>query len=418
MVGQRLNTVSRQVKWLWWLVAAASLWLRSAVPIRAIGDAVLDDALFLRLAGQLGTGHWLGPYDQLTLAKGMFYPAFILASFAAGIPLHIAEQALYVAVSAGVAALAARGGGRWLALAIFATLAFNPVLLQPEMARVVREAIYVSLGLALVGLAARIALFDARAAWGRVVALGLASGVVFGAYWLTREEGVWLLPALAAVALVAAPSWFRSPARAGRALAALAAAALTGGAMIGAVAWTNAAQYGVFATSEFKTEAFQRGYGALARVRQDRWQRHVVLPRDARERAYAASPAAAELRPFLDGPLGETWRSVGCDRTAAAECPEILSGWFMWALRDAVAQAGHAGSGAAAAAFHTRLADEIDAACAQTPRWPAIRRGRRCCRRSAGTICPMPPAPAPRSACCWRAWATARWARRPASEPG
>lgn len=88
---------------LWWLVAAASLWLRSGFPTRAIGGAIQDDALFVRLAGTIGQGRWLGPYDDLTLAKGVFYPFFILAAFAAGIPLNIAEHALYLAGCALVA---------------------------------------------------------------------------------------------------------------------------------------------------------------------------------------------------------------------------------------------------------------------------------------------------------------------------
>jgi len=72
-------------------VAAASLWLRSAVPVWAI-VAPHDDFLFLRLAYNLGGGLWLGQFDNLTLAKGMAYPAFILAAFLAGIPLKIANS--------------------------------------------------------------------------------------------------------------------------------------------------------------------------------------------------------------------------------------------------------------------------------------------------------------------------------------
>src|SRR5437870_6222346 len=79
-------------------VAAASLWLRSAIPVWAI-VAPHDDFLFVRLAYNLGGGLWLGQFDNLTLAKGMAYPAFILAAFLAGIPLKIAEQSAYLAAA-------------------------------------------------------------------------------------------------------------------------------------------------------------------------------------------------------------------------------------------------------------------------------------------------------------------------------
>jgi hypothetical protein len=44
-------------------------------------------------------------------------------------------------------------------------------------------------------------------------------------------------------------------------------------------------------------------------------------------------------------------------------CPEILSGWFMWALRDAVKDAGHYRSAVSARDFYLRLASEINDAC-------------------------------------------------------
>jgi hypothetical protein len=135
-------------------LAAFSLMLRSAVPVFAI-DASHDDYLFLRLAYFLGAGKWLGPYDNLTLAKGMAYPAFILAAFATGIPLKLAEQGMYLAASGLMAWLVARlTRNRWLALLLFGCLGLNPMLWTTSLARVIREGIYISLSLAVIALAA------------------------------------------------------------------------------------------------------------------------------------------------------------------------------------------------------------------------------------------------------------------------
>src|SRR5882757_2890231 len=127
-------------------VAIASLLLRSAVPVFAIGRSPHDDLLFVRLAYYLGGGLWLGPYDQFTLAKGIGYPSFILAAFAAGIPLKIAEQVLYLTASGLAAWLAWRlTRNRWLPFLLFGCLAFNPVLWTPSLARVIREGSYIGL---------------------------------------------------------------------------------------------------------------------------------------------------------------------------------------------------------------------------------------------------------------------------------
>ncbi len=347
-------------------LAAISLWLRSGFPIMGLGGAGADDALFVRQAAFLAQGRWLGPYDNLTLAKGPVYPMFIAASSFLATPLKLAEHLVYLAVSCSVAWYVGRRTGRsWLGLALFALLACNPVFWDPLLARVIREGLYVSLSLAVVGLAV-LAVFDHGRRVRRAL-LGAAFGLVGGAFWLTREEGLWLAPALAVVLGVAAAASAidrRWGSFAGVAIALVAACgAFT--AAYGAVAGLNDRYYGSFVANEFKSSAFTHAYGAISRIRPDEWRPYVVFPADARRRAYAVSPAAAELRPYLDGDGGEGWRRVGCDQMlrAAASCPEILSGWFMWALRDAATAAGHAGSARSAARFYRQVAEQIDAAC-------------------------------------------------------
>src|SRR5215471_1740151 len=191
-------------------IAALSLWLRTAVPVFAIGYSMHDDLLFVRLAYQLGAGTWLGPYDNLTLAKGMAYPAFILASFLASLPLKIAEQAAYLAAAGLMAWLMTQlTGRRCLALLLFACLAFNPVLWTVHLARVIREGLYISLPFALIVLAAAVLLQRGvtRSLVMHLILL-IALGLVGGVYWLTREEGIWIVPALAVLlAGAASAAW-------------------------------------------------------------------------------------------------------------------------------------------------------------------------------------------------------------------
>jgi hypothetical protein len=355
-------------------LAALSLWFRSAVPVYGIGYAAHDDLLFVRLAYYLGAGQWLGPYDQLTLAKGMAFPAFIVAAFAAGIPLKIAEQALYLAAGALAAWLIWRLTRRaCLTIVLFGVLAFNPQLWTSYLARVTRDGIYVSLSLAVVVLLAAVLMRREMLSSTARVALLLVLGVVAGLFWLTREEGIWLLPAAAFLLVAAAgraitQNWESRSWRAGfRKIAILAGlgvipAAVSAG-VLGAVAAMNARQYGAFTTNEFQSAAFRAAYGAISRIKHDDWQRYIVFPPDAREKAYSVSAAARELRPTLDGEVGEHWRLIGCTTMQMDACNSIPAGWFVWAFRDAVAAAGHYSSARDALAFYRRLAEEINGAC-------------------------------------------------------
>ena len=351
-----------------------SLWLRMAFPILAVGWAAHDDLLFVQMAANIGIGHWLGGYNELTHAKGIGYPLFLLLNHATGLPLKFSEQALYLVCSAFFAfTIGQLLKSRWVVLVLYILLALQPVAwLEQGGGRVMRESIYLSQTLLLLTLGLRCWVLsngtsrpndDLIQKRKLLVAMGLAGGW----FWLTREEGVWLLPALTLLLLY----WFwrqRKQLRPYRSVFIFSALPiLIATLVVGAVNTANYAVYGVFRNNDFRSSDFLEGYGALTRIRHDQWQRYVLFPKDARERAYSMSAAARELQPYFEGERGEGWRKTGCEQTQTSPCPEILSGWFMWALRGAVAQAGHYKSATDAQAFYRRLATEIDDGCRLQP---------------------------------------------------
>jgi hypothetical protein len=355
-------------------VFIASIVLRQAFPIFAIAHAGHDDLLFVKLADNLGYGRWLGGYDNLTLAKGAFYSFFLLANQVTGLPLKITEQIVYLAVVLYLSfAIGTLFRSRLAIFACFTLLAFNPLLWTPGVGgRVVRDGLYVSLSLLLLTICVHVFVLERVAAPQADLAakrrLLEALGLVAGAYWLTREEGAWLAPAL----LLLAAYWFlrlprREPAplkaRLRQALRLVAIPAVGFCIVVGTVNLINYAKYRTFRNNDFRSADFQGAYGALSRIQHAQPAPYVLFPKDAREKAYSVSGAARELRPFFEGTGGENWRAAGCNQSGRNPCPEILAGWFMWALRDAVAVAGHYRSAAASSGFYERLQQEIDDAC-------------------------------------------------------
>ena len=353
-------------------LAALSLWLRSAIPVYAISQATHDDQLYVRLAYQIGSGFWLGPYDQFILAKGVGYPLFVLMAFAAGIPLKLAEQGLYLAAAALATWLVARlTRSKLLALGLFACLALNPAVWSISLSRVIREGEYIGLSPAFLLMAAVVLLLPKPALsrpvrWIFLVGLG----VIGGFYWLTRDEGMWLAPALAVLLIAAAIGVWQSRQSlpGGAVLKIFGAAAIpviAFATVLGAVAGMNYRHYGAFITNEVQSAAFQAAYGALMRIRPREFEPYVPFPQDAQDKAYAVSETARALRPIMSRPDDPLWFKPFCEELHLDRCSGLPAAWFLWVMRDAAANAGHHTSARVALGFYEQLATEINGACEQ-----------------------------------------------------
>jgi len=353
------------------LIAALSLWLRDGTPIWAITDAGHDDQLFLRHASSILKGDWLGHYDRLTHAKPPFYSLFIALAFLISIPLKLAEHIAYLAAGFALAAyIGHRAGCRVTMLGSFALIAFCPVLWHPELQRVIREGIYMPQTLAILALGAHCFLTTARKGWRNWLVLALF-GLLFASFWVTREEGIWLIPSLLLLMIAGVVIGWVEQGRTKPVLLAQARrqaaqagvfviVAVIGVASIGALNWRV---YDSFRINDFQTRDFAAAYGAIVRVSDPEPKPLVPASRSKLELIYNASPAAAEMAPHMSGKVGEFWGQVGCDARPVEGCEEILSGWFQWAIRDAAADAGHYSSATEASRYFERLAAEINAAC-------------------------------------------------------
>jgi hypothetical protein len=329
-------------------------------PIGVFAIARHDDALFMSEAWSITQGHWLGHYHNLTLAKGPGYPLFLALGYLLGFPLGLSQALLCLIAVASLSWTTWRlAAVKWLPASLCLLLVFDPAMLP---LRVIRDSIYGMQVLLLLGL-----LWPALlvATQGRVrPGLAVASGLVFGWFWLTREEGVWLLPSL--FILFAGTAWlgWHGQRRVGGVVRT--ALCFCGACVLVNLAFStvNKLHYGNFVGVDFKEHQFKRALVALQSVQVGDVVPHVPVPEKVRSKIYEVSPAFAELRGNFenaDSPV-HGWQQFGCS-VYPNTCGDYAGGWYMWALRDAVASHGYYRSPAAASAYYRRVANQVERAC-------------------------------------------------------
>jgi len=343
-------------------MVTSKLWLVAGQPVVAHANASFDDRLYLALAEQVVKGNWLGPYSQFTLMKGPMYSLFIAGTFLSGLPLPIAQHLLYlVGCTLVVLALRPCFSADWQAFILFALLWWQPMS-YVEL-DILRQNIYTPLTLLLfAGLCAletrRRSRVHIRLAWGALL------GISAAAFYLTREEGIWVVPG--AVLLIGAAAW--NSWRAGERLRPLFLpvfiAAVCAAGILGTVCTLNYNYYGWFGTVELRAREFVSAYGALQRPISSEQIPYVPVARDVRLKLYEVSPSFAELKRCLEGPIGLEWASYSDFLTGRpGEELQIGGGSFVWALRDCVVASGHVHSAKEALNFYRSLGTEINRAC-------------------------------------------------------
>lgn len=325
-----------------------------------VGGAPLDDELMFEAARSITAGQWLGVYDWLTLSKHMFFAVWLAVCNLLHLPYLAAGQLLTCGAALACAFAFAPVLRRWKSrFALFALLAFSPAATASFTLRVYRDNIFPGLCMLFFAGMCGYALRCRRPVKQSIGWLVL-SGVGLGLAWLTREDGVWLLPFAAAGTLILILTALRDKGSLAKKLGRCALLAVPYGLLAAAIlvySAVNYACYGLFAVSDFSSGSFAAAVGAMSRVKAEEWKPLCSVPTDVRIKLYDAVP---ELKPL------EYWLEEDEDLQNSFRNPELddyQSGSFYWALRKAAWNEGVYDSPQKAEEYWQQVADAINALC-------------------------------------------------------
>ena len=318
-----------------------------------------DDSLFIAHGLSLSEGRWLGPFSEFTLMKGPGYPVFLAAANWLGVPVSFATALFHCATIFFFVWVAHQFiGSQLLSGGMFTMLVWHPAPLTALLLRILRDDIYYAQ--ALLFFALLVCALFLRRSKSQSILVAAVAGAALGWFWLTREEGVWILPAIALLVAVSAVQAFgerRLGVFAGTVATLIGVFAVSQMAFAAANWW----YYGKFVGVDIKEANFQRALKAIHSVRSGGVKPLVSVTQASRERIYSVSPAFASLSSYLDSPRG--WGELTC-HFQPGSCGEIGAGYFLWALRSGAALKGQYASPAKASAFFGLIAQQISAGCA------------------------------------------------------
>ena len=348
-------------------LALFKLWLVRGDEVACPGSP-FDDIWYIQSAKDW---YWLRSYRDMPFGTAPYirlpaFPIYVALVNLTGIPLRVADELLFVfAAFVFTWVLIKAGLSRFLCVLLYAAIVFHPVSFSVNN-MVGTDVFYAPVLLfALAGLI----LLYLRREHPRRLRYALAAGSVLAILWHVRQESFLLLFLLAfygLLSLAASPDkvrpWAHTLKRLG-VLVAVPAAVILAASM--AVKTVNYFRFGVFAADAMSTSDFADARTALLRIKPAKPIRNVPVTREARRRAYEVSPAFRELQPYFEGDPGNTWAVFGQSVGVGPDTPgEISAGHFWWALNEATYRAGYNKSARQADRFYRRVADEINAACA------------------------------------------------------
>jgi len=342
----------------WLLVIGICLYLILSVhlPVSIFPLSGMDDALFIRNGQSISQGLWLGNYSNVTLAKGSAYPIFLAMNAYIGLPINFLNALLnLLAVSLFLLELKRWIKNPYLLVLLGFILLFHPALMP---VRIMRDNIYPALTLLILAGLIRVSYFQLNK--DSFLPVGFY-GFFAGWFFLTREEGIWIFPAF----LILLTYRFFVLRLSGEIYQKFIKPCLVYGVAlltpIILICSLNFLYFGRFVTQEFTTGYYVKVLGQLNTIVDDNEKPYVPVSQHKRAQIYKVSPAFAELQPLLEKDL-IFWQVSGCE-IYPKTCGDYAGGWFMWALRDAVARKGYYQTAQTAEAYYRRLSSELTQAC-------------------------------------------------------
>ena len=338
------------------------------IPITPYPNQGYDDNMMVDMAVQIRAGDWLGEYTSNTLVKGPFFPFLLAVINYLGFSYIGVMNLIYtIACIYFIYTIKDIFKTKKSLFAIYLVLLFNPVSYAFwTLQRVYRNGI--TLAQAIVVIGSLFAMYQRRNKKVRdMLHFAIIGGLTLASLWLTREDGIWILPFVLVVTLIVLISILYMNIKekkkfkitktlVGKVIVSILPLIILFGS-INVIRTINYAKYGVYVYNEINDGYFGKVIKAMYSVKTDEDIQYVTVTRNKLNKIYEYSETLSSIRPQMEASM-DAWDYN--DRHPGDT--QVEDGWFWWALKEAGENAGIYENAQTANEFYKKVYEEIEQA--------------------------------------------------------
>ena len=338
------------------------------IPITPYPNQGYDDNMMVDMAVQIRAGDWLGEYTSNTLVKGPFFPFLLAVINYLGFSYIGVMNLIYtIACIYFIYTIKDIFKTKKSLFAIYLVLLFNPVSYAFwTLQRVYRNGI--TLAQAIVVIGSLFAMYQRRNKKVRdMLHFAIIGGLTLASLWLTREDGIWILPFVLVVTLIVLISILYMKIKekkkfkitktlVGKVIVSILPLIILFGSM-NLIRTINYAKYGVYVYNEINDGYFGKVIKAMYSVKTDEDIQYVTVTRNKLNKIYEYSETLSSIKPQMEASM-DAWDYN--DRHPGDT--QVEDGWFWWALKEAGENAGIYENAQTANEFYRKVYEEIEQA--------------------------------------------------------
>ena len=308
------------------------------IPITPYPNQGYDDNMMVDMALQIRAGDWLGEYTSNTLVKGPFFPFLLAVINYLGFSYIGVMNLIYtIACIYFIYTIKDIFKTKKSLFAIYLVLLFNPVSYAFwTLQRVYRNGI--TLAQAIVVIGSLFAMYQRRNKKVRdMLHFAIIGGLTLASLWLTREDGIWILPFVLVVTLIVLISILYMNIKekkkfkitktlVGKVIVSILPLIILFGSM-NVIRTINYAKYGVYVYNEINDGYFGKVIKAMYSVKTDEDIQYVTVTRNKLNKIYEYSETLSSIKPQMEASM-DAWDYN--DRHPGDT--QVEDGWFWWAL--------------------------------------------------------------------------------------